>query len=113
MTGEVGKLHPVAKKCIWWAIAALVLGSILVGYTTSVTVWFLNRADQDPASGADFVNAVVSIARLTLNPLGASLIAAAVVIQVLAPKDEAGRDEEDDLYSGPRGHRLDDPSQSN
>jgi hypothetical protein len=88
-------VHPVAKRCLWSAAAALVAGSLLVAQTVSINNWLSSIFGHETNEGAAVLNAVIDIARLTLNPLAGSLIAAAIVIQVLAPREELRRRDSD------------------
>lgn len=78
-------MHPAARKCVLWAAVFLIVGSTAVAYSASWVTWLTTDVLHDFSATAHVADVLVTLIRLTLNPLGAALIASAVVIQVLAP----------------------------
>ncbi len=87
----MGSLNPVSKRCLSWAVVLLVLGPIVSIYGPRILV----NASEGLQPGQvfypsiDLLNFVIALLQWTAAPLGAALVAAAVVIQVLAPKGGA------------------------
>lgn len=79
-------MHPVAVKCIKWAVGLFVVGALINLYAAEV-LWRLSEyAGVNAAPGLRLLDAVLGIMRFTLMPVGGSLVGAAVVIQTLAPQ---------------------------
>lgn len=88
------KLLPISKRCLSWAVVLLVLGPVVSIYGPRILV----NASEGLQPGhifypsVDLLNFVITLLQWTATPLGASLVAAAIVIQVLTPKDSAETD---------------------
>ncbi len=78
-------MHPVAVKCIKWAVGLFVLGALTSVYGSDVLYRLSNYAGVNANAGFSVIRVVISLMQWTLMPLGASLVGAAVVIQTLAP----------------------------
>jgi len=78
-------MHPVAVKCIKWAVGLFIFGGLTAAYGGNFLVWLSEYTGATAIIGFSFMNVVIGILRWTLMPLGASLVGAAVVIQTLAP----------------------------
>jgi len=78
-------MHPVAVKCIKWAVGLFIFGGLMSAYGFNFLVWLSEYTGATAIAGFTFVNVVFGILQWTLMPLGASLVGAAVVIQTLAP----------------------------
>ncbi len=78
-------MHPVAAKCIKWAIGLFIFGGLMSAYGSNVLVWMSEYTGATAIAGFTFVNVVFGILQWTLMPLGGSLVGAAVVVQTLAP----------------------------
>lgn len=75
-------MHPVSKKCIRWAVALLIVGAVLMVLVPLLGA-FAGSLGSNPASAV--VSVLLSLLQTTAIPVGASLLGAAIVIQVLAP----------------------------
>lgn len=75
---------PSAKKSLTAGIIILLAGAIVVAYGTDVYVWLTGVAGANAEPGLHAVSLVLNILRLTLLPVGAALVGAAVVIQSIA-----------------------------
>ena len=76
-------MNPAAKKCIQWAIGLWVVGAVLVVYMPDIYMAIADRAGTNAEAGLEVVNVALTLAHATLMPLGAALVGAAVVIQVM------------------------------
>lgn len=79
-------MHPVAVKCITWAVGLFVLGGLTSAYGAEALWRLSDYAGANATAGLVVLNVVISIMRWTLMPLAGSLVGAAVVIQTLAPQ---------------------------
>lgn len=78
-------MHPVAVKCIRWAIGLFIFGGLTAAYGTDVLVRLSEYTGATGIAGFTFMNVAIGILRWTLMPLAGALVGAAVVIQTLAP----------------------------
>lgn len=78
-------MHPVAVKCIKWAIGLFVLGGLTNAYGSDLLWRLSDYAGVNATAGLTVMNVVISVMRWTLMPLAGSLVGAAVVIHTLAP----------------------------
>jgi hypothetical protein len=78
-------MHPVAVKCIKWAVGLFVFGGLTSAYGSEFLVWLSDYTGPNSIIGFSFMNVVIGILRWTLMPVGGALVGAAVVIQTLAP----------------------------
>jgi len=78
-------VHPVAVKCIKWAVGLFIFGGLMSAYGVNVLVWLSEYTGATGIAGFTFVNVLFGILQWTLMPLGGALVGAAVVIQTLAP----------------------------
>lgn len=78
-------MHPVAVKCIKWAVGLFVFGGLTSAYGSDVLVRLSEYTGATAIIGFSFMNVVIGILRWTLMPLGGALVGAAIVIQTLAP----------------------------
>jgi hypothetical protein len=78
-------MHPVAVKCIKWAVGLLLLGSLSTAFGSELFVRIADYAGANAAPGVWTVDVILTTVRWVTLPLGASLVGAAVVIQALAP----------------------------
>ena len=72
---------PPAKKSLTAGIVVLLAGAIVVAYGTDAYLWLSDLAGATAEPGLHAVSLVLNILRLTLMPLGAAFVGAAVVIQ--------------------------------
>jgi len=79
-------VHPVAVKCIKWAVGLFILGGLTSAYGAELLWRLSDYAGVNATAGLTVMNVVISILRWTLMPLAGSLVGAAVVIQTLAPQ---------------------------
>jgi len=77
----VHQLIPPAKRSLTAGIVILLAGAIVVAYGTDAYLWLTNLAGASAEPGLHAVSLVLNILRLTLMPLGAAFVGAAVVIQ--------------------------------
>lgn len=89
-------MHPVAVKCIRWAVGLFVVGALTSTYGSDILYRLSEYAGINASAGLSVVSIVVILMQWTLMPLGASLVGAAVVIQTLAPHVSHAYDDEDD-----------------
>jgi len=75
---------PSAKKSLTAGVIILLAGAIVVAYGTDFYVWLTGLAGATAEPGLHAVSLVLNILRLTLLPVGAALVGAAVVIQSVA-----------------------------
>ena len=89
-------MHPIAKRCVQWAIGLLVLGAVVLIYGAQAYSWLSDVAGANADTGLDAVNIILTIVRSTTFPLGAVLIGAAIVVHALADDNtsRAGADVE-------------------
>lgn len=78
-------MHPVAVKCIRWAVGLFIFGGLTSAYGSDFLVWLSDYTGPNVIIGFSFMNVVIGILRWTLMPLGGALVGAAIVIQTLAP----------------------------
>jgi len=78
-------MHPTAKKCVQWAVGLFVVGAAFIVWGPDLFSAIANAAGPNARPVTDLVDVLVTLVRWTLMPVGASLIGAAVVIQVLWP----------------------------
>ena len=76
-------MHPVAKRCVTSGVLLLVAGSVLVIYIPDLYNAIAGVAGSNAQIGLGLINIVLTVIRASVMPLGAALIAAAVVIQTL------------------------------
>ncbi len=79
-------MHPVAKRCTWWAIGLAGIGSLFIALGAEIVYSFTEFV----GSNGEFAIYVFAFVAQVITgfalPLAAALIGAAVVIQTLAPK---------------------------
>jgi hypothetical protein len=94
---NAGKLHPASKKYLLWAILLMVLS--VTTYAIGPDV-FLKANEGNHGADGEIIGFALSIVRVGCQwigtAVGAALIGAAVVIQVLAPRES---ETEEDLDS--------------
>jgi hypothetical protein len=78
-------MHPVAVKCIKWAVGLFIFGGLTFAYGVNFLAWLSDYTGVNAIIGFSFVNVVVGILQWTLMPLGGALVGAAIVVQTLAP----------------------------
>jgi len=78
-------MHPVAVKCIRWAVGLFIFGGLMFAYGVNFLVWLQDYTGPNSIIGFSFISVFVGILQWTLMPLGGALVGAAVVIQTLAP----------------------------
>lgn len=81
-------MHPTARRTLLWGIVLLVGGSIVTAYGTDLYLWLAGVAGANADAGLHAVSLVINVLRGALLPLGGALVAAAVVINTLAPLRE-------------------------
>ena len=98
-------MHPAAKRCITWAIILILIGAITYFGAPYLPLLRSGRAGLDLSDGTSGYNVVLNarlqdlalfLGQWCATAVGASLIGAAVVIQVLAPKPSPDDDEDMD-----------------
>jgi hypothetical protein len=78
-------MHPVAVKCIRWAVGLFIFGGLTSAYGTEFLMWLSESTGATGIAGFRFMNVLFGILQWSLMPLAGSLVGAAVVIQTLAP----------------------------
>ena len=78
-------MHPVAVKCIRWAVGLFIFGGLMFAYGVNFLVWLQDCTGPNSIIGFSFISVFVGILQWTLMPLGGALVGAAIVIQTLAP----------------------------
>ena len=76
-------MNPAAKKCIQWAIGLWVVGVAHGIYMPDLYMAIATRAGANADIGLHGLNFLLTFVNAILIPVGAALIGAAVVIQVL------------------------------
>ena len=87
-------MHPVAKRCLIWAIVLVVVGVAVMTYSADLLYWFRDLVGFNAEPAVFVFSIVIDVARTFALPLAAGLITATIIIQVLAPQTVA--DESDD-----------------
>ncbi len=89
-------MHPVAVKCIKWAVGLFLVGALTSTYGADAMVRLSDYAGANATVGLTILNVVLTIMIWAMMPLAGSLVGAAVVIQTLAPYVRAIDDEDED-----------------
>lgn len=94
-------MNPTAKKCIWWAVGLIVIGSALMAFLPDLLARYFSLIWNDPAAAAAYgsVTLALSILRDAAMPVGGALIGSAVVINTIRP---GSRDQEAAPADGPQ-----------
>ena len=80
------KMHPVARKCILWGVILIVVASIGSAIWGQIQIQDLGIVNQAVAYSVGIVgSAALIMLRGVCYGLGGALVAAAIVINVLAP----------------------------
>ncbi len=95
-------MHPVAVKCIKWAVGLFLVGVLTSIYGPDMLYRLSTYAGVNASPGLAVMSVVIGLMRWTLMPLGASLVGAAVVIQTLSPhmREVDDREVEDSAFDG-------------
>lgn len=89
-------MHPVAVKCIKWAVGLSLVGVVAITFGPEAFVRIAEYSGKNGEAGIWLLNVLIMLLKLTTLPLAGSLVGAAVVIQTLAPHVRA-IDEDDDF----------------
>lgn len=92
-------MHPVAKRCLTWAIVLAVVGVIAYAYGLDISYWWQERVGAGAEPALWGFGVVMNFIRNFALPLAAGLVTATIIIQTLAPQvrtdDEDGTNDED------------------
>ena len=89
-------MNSTAKKCIYWAIGLWIAGAVLLIYMPDIYLAVADRAGANAEFGLRGLNIALVLVNSTLIPVGAALVGAAVVIQVMTKN--APRTPQDSVY---------------
>jgi hypothetical protein len=79
-------MHPVAKRCLWWAAALVIVGALFILYGPTIIYRASEYLGRNGRLGFYPIALIAQMITSFAMPLGAALVGAAVVIQTLAPK---------------------------
>ncbi len=82
-------MHPVAKRCLWWAGGLVSLGTLFLAFGANIVYSFTAFVGTNAELAVYPFAFVAQMITSFAMPLAAALIAAAIVIQTLAPRLEA------------------------
>ncbi|WP_084038156.1 hypothetical protein [Demequina sp. NBRC 110053] len=88
-------MHPIAKRCLTWAIVLVVVGVLVSIFGPDIVWWFDDVLGANAEVGASIFSVLMEIIRSFALPLAAGLVAATIIIQTLAPRPLVTGDEED------------------
>lgn len=77
-----------SKKSLVWGISLLVTGTLLLVWGTDLVVLISGGLNGTAALGFYVADFALALVRNVAFPLGAALIAAAVVIEALRPRED-------------------------
>ena len=77
-------MHPVAKRCLIWAIVLVVAGTLLAVYGSNLLIWWQERVGAGAEPAQHGFGIIMSLIRGFALPLAAGLVTATIVIQTLA-----------------------------
>ena len=78
-------MHPVAKRCLTWAIVLVVVGVILSVYGADITYWWSELVGAGAEPALHGFGIIMNLIRNFALPLAAGLVTATILIQTLAP----------------------------
>ncbi|WP_062528816.1 hypothetical protein [Demequina rhizosphaerae] len=90
-------MHPTAKRCVQWAVGLVLVGTAAIVFGTELVIRASEHLGQNGALAFWLIDYVIGGIRLFAVPIAAALVAAAVVVQALAP----ARDVADTEAAGP------------
>ncbi len=82
-------MHPVAKRCLWWAAVLATAGALFILFGSSIVYRTYDYLGANGRLGFYPVAVISQMITSFAMPLSAALVGAAVVIQALAPKPGA------------------------
>ncbi|WP_084105567.1 hypothetical protein [Demequina sp. NBRC 110056] len=89
-------MHPVAKRCLTWAIVLVVVGVLAIVYGPNVVWWFDELLGANAEVGSSIFYVVMQIIRSFALPLAAGLVTATIIVQTLAPRPVVASAQEDE-----------------
>ncbi|WP_062467179.1 hypothetical protein [Demequina maris] len=93
-------MHPTAKRCAQWAAGLVLVGTAAIVFGTELLVRASEHLGQNGALAFWLLDYVIGGIRLFAVPIAAGLIAAAVVVQALAPARATAEPETDAPEAG-------------
>lgn len=78
-------MHPVAKRCLTWAIVLVVVGALLSVYTGNIAHWWYELVGPGAEPAVHGFDIVMTLVRNFALPLAAGLVTVTILIQTLAP----------------------------
>jgi len=85
-------MHPVAKRCLTWAIVLVVLGGLLYSYGSNLLFEFIRVVGANAEPAVWIFTFVLAMMQNFALPLAAGLITATILIQTLAPRPATAPD---------------------
>ncbi len=89
-------MHPVAKRCLWWAVGLVGIGALFIGFGANIVYSFEQLAGPNAELAIYPFAFLAQVITSFAMPLAAALVGAAIVIQTLAPKATAASSLEDE-----------------
>ena len=85
-------MHPVAKRCLTWAIVLVAVGALMFTYGADIVLWWQELVGANAEPALHVFGIITNVLRNFAMPLAGGLVAAAIVIQTLtrpvAPVDK-------------------------
>ncbi|MDN4474765.1 hypothetical protein QQX09_02725 [Demequina sp. SYSU T00192] len=78
-------MHPTAKRCVQWAVGLVFIGTAAMVFGTELLIRAEAYLGLNGAVALWLIDYVVGGIRVFAVPIAAALVAAAVVVQTLAP----------------------------
>ena len=85
---SVNIMNDASKKSLVWGISLLVTGALLMVWGTDLVVLVSGGLNGTAALGFHIADFALTLVRNVAFPLGSALIAAAVVIEALRPRED-------------------------
>ena len=85
---SVSLMNDASKKSLVWGISLLVAGTLLMAWGPDLAVFVSGGLNGTSALGFYVADFALALVRNVAFPLGAALIAAAVVIEALRPRED-------------------------
>jgi len=85
-------MHPVAKRCLTWAIVLVVVGAALYAWGSDLMFWFTDTVGAGAEPAVWIYGFLLAMTSTFALPLAAGLVTATILIQTLAPRSAASTD---------------------
>lgn len=87
-------MHPVAKRCLIWAIVLVAAGAVALTYGSDLIFRFQSLVGFNAEPALHAFNVLMQVVRAFALPLAAGLVTATIIIQTIAPRPAAVEDED-------------------